>query len=206
MLAIAADDGVYLQVLTEVIVPVGRRRLNRTTYRVWSVAFTAALSGLVTGDQDGHVRLWDTWAGDASLVGTHEGPVWAVAASPDERYVAAGGTDIVPSATLKNVARIWDVDSGQATPLLGHRAAVTAIAYAPDGGRIATSCRDGLVRIFDAASGRLMRELGLADGGHARHPEAYAVTFSPDGTRLFAGYADGSGRLFKLSPSAPTAR
>jgi WD40 repeat protein len=198
--AIAADDGLYLHTLSDTFgVKPGLRRLHRTKYRVWSVAFTHELFGLVTGDAEHNVRAWDYLVGSTSIIGRHEGPVWAVAASPDGEHVAAAGSDIVPGASKENVARIWDTGSDAVVTLRGHRAAVTALAYSPDGAWVATSCYDGLVRVFAAATGALTRELALVVDGTVRHPEAYAVTFAPDGRRLFAGYADGHGRLFELT-------
>ncbi len=196
--AVATDQGLYIDDVAELLHPVGSRKLSREPRCYWSVAFTAGLWELVTGDADGNVTLWDQQVGAPSVEGKHEGPVWAVATGPDERYVAAGGADVVPSATLENQARIWDRETGKALVLRGHRAAVTGMAFSPDGAWVATSCHDGVVRVFAAASGRLTRELTVAVAGRRHRPEAYAVCFSPRGDRLFAGYSDGRGRLFEL--------
>jgi WD40 repeat protein len=196
--AVTTSEGLYLETLKEVINPVGSRRLNRKRCHFWSVAFTEELFELVTGDDDGNIVVWDTIAGFPMKIGKHEGPVWTVATGPDPRFVAAGGTDNTPSATLRNLARIWDLETDTFVPLHGHRAAVTGTAFSPDGKWVATSCYDGVVRLFDAKRGRLLHELTVAVEGRRHRPEAYAVCFAPKGDAVFAGYSDGRGRLFAL--------
>jgi WD40 repeat protein len=196
--ALATDEGLFIDDVAELLHPVGTRKLSRGRQRYWSVAFTAGLFELVSGDDAGNVTSWNQLVGVASEIGKHEGPVWAVATGPDERYVAAGGADVVPSATLHNQPRIWDQETGKAVVLRGHRSAVTGMAFSPDGEWLATSGYDGVVRVFAVAGGRLTRELTVAVAGRRHRPEAYAVCFSPRGDRLFAGYSDGRGRLFDL--------
>jgi WD40 repeat protein len=55
-----------------------------------------------------------------------------------------------------------------------------SISYSPDGTRLAEGSQDGLVRIFEAASGRLLRSIQI--GG-----QAPIVQYSPDGSALAVG-------------------
>ena len=195
----AADDGLHVEDVSELLYPVGRRRLGRKLGPIYALAFTAEMWELVTGGHDGRLLRWSTLGGAPSVEGKHEGPIWAVAVAPDGRHLAAGGADYIPTETLRNVARIWDLESEVVVPLVGHRAAVTGIAYQPPDGRLlATSCYDGIVRLWDAASGQLVRELTIVVDGRRHHSEAYGVAFSPRGDLLFAGYADGRGCLFDV--------
>jgi WD40 repeat protein len=192
------STGLYVEDLHAFLHPVGKRRLNRKSACFWTVAFTRELWEVVTGDDDGNVITWDTQAGVPVVEGTHEGPVWTVAVSPDPRYIAAGGTDRSPGPTLRNQPRVWNVETGKATLLPGHRSAVTGIAFSPDGALVATSSYDGVVRLFDAQHGKLVHQLTVAVDNRPHRPEAYAVCFAPDGKSVFAGYSDGRGRLFAL--------
>ena len=55
---------------------------------------------------------------------------------------------------------------------------VTSVAYSPDGTRIVTGISDGTTRVWDAQSGRTLREL------KAHTEQVNCVAFSPDGMRV----------------------
>ena len=57
----------------------------------------------------------------------------------------------------------------------GHSGGVFAVAFTPDGKTLASGSRDQTVKVWDAASGRLLRTLE----GHTN--DVTAVAFAPDG-------------------------
>ena len=64
------------------------------TDNVHSLAFSPDGKLLVSGSQDGTVKLWDAVKGqEIATLGQHEGPVNAVAFSPDGQVVASAGYD-----------------------------------------------------------------------------------------------------------------
>ncbi len=65
----------------------------------------------------------------------------------------------------------------------GHDADVNDVAFSPDGSLLATSGDDGLLRVWDTATG--MMEAELAGIG-----VVWGVTFSPDGSKVAAGWVD----------------
>jgi eukaryotic-like serine/threonine-protein kinase len=90
------------------------------------------------------------------------------------------------------------LDGGR-VPLLGHTAGLWGAEFSPDGTRIATASIDGTVKIWEADSGRLLKDIDssavavpfglgsiLAALGVARIP-ATCVEFSPDGRQVAAG-------------------
>ncbi len=68
--------------------------------------------------------------------------------------------------------------------LRGHVNDAYTVAYSPDGKQIATGDGDGIVRLWDAASGREMLRLRTISR------TVQAVAFSPDGQRLASGGID----------------
>ena len=63
-----------------------------------------------------------------------------------------------------------------------------ALAFSPDGTRIATAGEDGLTRLWDTSTGRMIAECR----GHTR--KVLSVAFRPDGRRLVTASADGTVR------------
>jgi WD40 repeat protein len=146
--------------------------------RSQALAFSADGRRLVSGagfkESDGEVWLWDLDAGGPGELLPGVGPqVMAVAFSPDGRQVVAvDGTAVV---------RAWDVATRQELWHSRARAqSYRCLAYSPDGNLLAVGTQ-GLVELFDARDGRLVRTLEL-DGGFVG-----SVAFSPDGRRLAAG-------------------
>lgn len=58
-----------------------------------------------------------------------------------------------------------------------HQDAVRAVTFSPDGSQLATACWDGRARIYDAATGLLLRALNHED-------RVECVCYSPDGSLL----------------------
>jgi eukaryotic-like serine/threonine-protein kinase len=78
------------------------------------------------------------------------GRMWSVTYSPDERQIAT---------TDEGGAQVFDAHTFKRLYALPHTDVVYDAAYTADGAQLITACGDGAVRIWDAASGELVREL-----------------------------------------------
>jgi WD40 repeat protein len=109
----------------------------------------------------------------------HRGGIAVAAISPDGGRVATGGFD--------GIVRIWNVDSGLLDrAIMAHRWNVKLLAWSPDGRWLASQAiYDGVVRIFDAATGRLAKEL----------PGHFGVLAWAADSRRLAGSGGGSGSV-----------
>lgn len=102
--------------------------------------------------------------------------------SPDGRWLAtasAGGAVVLRSMPDLKVAR-----------RLEHPGGATALAFAPGGAALATTGYDGVVRLWDVATGRA---LGILKGAKGTN---WTVDYAPDGRQLAAAGEDGLVRIW----------
>jgi WD40 repeat protein/tRNA A-37 threonylcarbamoyl transferase component Bud32 len=99
-----------------------------------------------------------------------------------DRYKPTPGDD--PNKSLRRFEwdSLWRLYDGDLPTLRGHKGPVEGVCWSPDGTRLASACRDGSVRVWDAKRGQQI----LAPEGRIGGATATGVCFSPDGTLLAA--------------------
>ena len=143
---------------------------------------------LASGGWDRSARLWDLSAGKFSELTGLSGGVRAVMFTPDGRELFIGGGKVVKS---------WDpVTARPRRPVATLGAAVLAAALTPDGATLAVGGADGLIRLFDAATG--MERCHLE--GH-RGP-VVSLDYGP--ARAIAGVGEHRGIRGDASLAVPT--
>src|SRR5262249_15055950 len=116
----------------------------------------------------------------------HQGPVHAVAFSPD------GGRLV--SIAQDHTLRLWEVATGRAlATALRQASTVGAVGFSPDGGLVASGGEDHPVRLWDAHTGA---PRGVCRGHSG---PIWALAFSPDGRRLVSAAADDHCRLWDVA-------
>lgn len=152
---------------------------------------------LGVGSYNGQIRLWDLRTGalrweSAPFRETRE----VGAFSRDGRHLAvvASGQRAGPSEV-----HLLNVRDGQPTiPALPHPRPVGGVVFRPDDQVLATAGHDGRIRLWETATGRLLRTMVGSDG------ELDAVRFSGDGRRLLvAGKFDKTARVLDAESGAP---
>ena len=139
---------------------------------------------VLSGHNDGHMRLWDRDSGRLiRRFRGHNDRTVGVAFSPDGHRALAADED--------KLVRLWDLETGKVDrEFRGHSGWVFNVAFSPDG-RLAYSTSggkdhwndgaDAAVRVWDVETGREVRKLE----GHTGRVMGLSV--SPDGHRVLTG-------------------
>ena len=180
------------------VTPLGGREI-----RTWpgpgdvagAVAFRPDGGAVASSVAGGEVVVWDVPTGlPLVTLPAHGWAAMTVAFSPDGRWVATGGAD--------GVAAVREAATGEARHLLDHHPSqqsstelwVTSVAFSTDGRLLATAgydlgadgWQDGVVRIWDLSSGKIVREFS-AD----QMLGFYAAEFNPAGGQVAAFHGAG---------------
>lgn len=188
------------------------RTFGTPVQSVNSVAFTQDGRRLISGGV-GSVRVWDAERGELSLA-LEPQPYYieALALSGDDKSVLAVHRNrmvrLLALDTGKEQRSITEPlrsnGTGSGDPLLGTlmqrraetSAWLTAGTPSPDGKWIAAGSNDGTAKIWDAATGKLVRALT----GHA--DEVMFANFSPDGRTILTGSSDRTLKLWDAQTGA----
>lgn len=158
---------------------------GHTTSTHAGVAFSPDGQYVLSGGTEPATRLWNRRTGQMvrEFVGSGVGTMSA-AFSPD-------GTKVLTTVGLPNPgARLWRTETGELVRDLRWSGSwPMSAAFSKDGKRIAAGAQDSRVRIFDEATGGLVRT--LVGSGWMR-----TVAFSPKAPLLACGSSDGNARIF----------
>jgi WD40 repeat protein/serine/threonine protein kinase len=119
-------------------------RLRAHLASINSVVFSPNGRWLVSGSEDGDVRIWDAESGaeERHIQTTVQGAL-SLAFHPDGSRLAVGGYENI---------QILNPDTGEEIlRLSGHKAGVVGLCFSPDGSRLASGSIDWTARIWDAS-------------------------------------------------------
>jgi WD40 repeat protein len=168
-----------------------------------SITFTPDGKYLVSAGNDKVVRVWDWRAGKTirtirGQVGPgNEGMIFAMALSPDGRWLAVGGF-MAPGHGVRDQdvgdIRLYDFATGELKAVLkGHRDVTHALAFSPDSKRLISGAGDNTAIIWDMAAHQPLHRLQ----GHT--DDIYDVGFTPDGARAVTASYDKTLRLWNVA-------
>ncbi|MHB1424847.1 MAG: sigma-70 family RNA polymerase sigma factor [Gemmataceae bacterium] len=154
-----------------------------------TLSFTPDSKTLITGGSDGVIRLWDTATGTEvrRFAGFGSYPI-SFALRPDGQALA-----VVDGSTI----RLIRLDTGtDLFSLEGHSSGIRSVLQRPDNRTVVTAGWDGLLRFWDARTGKARRSVA----GEQRS----VLRILPDGRRYLASDADKKLRVRDLDTGAET--
>lgn len=131
-----------------------RTRTLDSQVRSLAVSFFADGKRIASSDNDDKLRIWSVDDGDelASIALPDKGHCLAI--SPNDRFVAIGDA--------KGTTTIWDTNSETVAHTLScHRGRIGHLAFSPDGERIATSCYQDSIKIWDVVKGEEVSSISV---------------------------------------------
>ncbi len=155
--------------------------------RTWRVEF-GPQGNLLAASRDQTTWVWRIGRVPASAeteVAPPELPDRPTVVSPDGRYRAAITTD--------GHVEIADLEAGERSPVVLRRNFIRCVAFNSDSDLIATGSDNWRINIWEAATGRLLKEFEPGE-------RVYGVAFSPVDPRLMASaQRDGTVRIWNLT-------
>jgi WD40 repeat protein len=115
----------------------------------------------------------------------HSDSVYAVAVTPDGKYVISGSDD----STLK----VWNWQAGQEVrTLAGHSDCVLAVAITPDGKYVISASMDKIIKVWNWQTGEEVRTLT------SHNHWVFALAVTPDGKYLISGSTDKTIKVWNI--------
>jgi len=144
---------------------------------------------LATASDDKTVRIWDAVTGDGLVeLRGHTSFVFSV----DQHY------SLAVTGSFDESVKVWDIRTGDSVLTVpAHSDPVTAVRFSRDGTTICSASHDGLMRLWDTATGECLKTWYAA-----QNPPVSAVSMAPNSRYVLASTLDSTLRLWPVTSRA----
>lgn len=155
-----------------------------------SVASTLDRRVLAAGNEQGDIAVWDVESKKLlRILRGLRGPIYNLSFSRDGSRLVAVTNQPGDAPTIA----LWDTSDGKLLQRIGgHSSPVTGLALRADASLLVSSGSDGVLKIWESASGKELRSIAVAEG----QGWYSSVAFSPDGSLLATGTVGGQVELY----------
>jgi WD40 repeat protein len=151
---------------------------------VYDLKFLPDGRTILSSCSDGRIHFWGAATGrevrrlgNAQSGGSYSYEALVLTVSADGRTLATTGHSL-------HGIQLWSLESGEARTLAKGEVGPFFAALSPDGSWLAAKTRFGVIRLWDAASGKELRT--FPNQQNTIGAPAYGMTFSPDGKSFAA--------------------
>ena len=157
----------------------------KSNYGGWAVAFSPDSQYIVSGTSQGILK-WVTSSGIWQITnGGQDKTVKSLTFSHDGKTLAGGGSGFIYFWSMENGELINQVEDDRF-------GVMNSLDFSPDDSMLVSGSADNIVRVWDANSATLLKELT----GHSS--QVYGVCFSPNGENIASGANEGTIRIWGL--------
>jgi WD40 repeat protein len=155
---------------------------------VLSLAVTYDNQKLISGSQDGNVKIWHLKSGYlAHTITAHNDSVNVVVVSNDGLYIFSGSND----KTIK----IWDLNTGELLrTLVGHTGSINAVVLTPDCSKIISASSDCSLKVWNLKNGEVLDTFL----GHSASVEAVTIVTASNQYFVISGSYNDTPKVWDL--------
>ncbi|MEH2169423.1 MAG: hypothetical protein V7K41_22745 [Nostoc sp.] len=161
-----------------------RNTLEGYNDSVTCVNFSPDGEKVVSGSEDGTVKLWSRDGKEIKTFKAHDKKITSISFSPDSQKFVSGSED----KTIK----IWSLDGKEIKKFAGHTEEITSVSFSPDGKKAISGSKDWMIKLW-SLDGREIQNFAGHKGSIT------SVSFSPDGKQIVSASEDNTIKLWGLN-------